>query len=133
MKMHHLKIIVGMIIIITHFFLIFFAMFFLRSDLGGDEMVAVVGMLIPVTASFVTAIVKDGLLNPHKVQRRGNEKTLNFWFIFISIFFPIMLFAYHFTVMLLFHGQNIDNINAYIASGEGVVGVYVGFIVGKIY
>lgn len=134
MKKRQLANIIGIIMIIFHFTIIFLVIYYSKKDkFIPQEMTITLGMIIPMFAVYITSIIKDFIQNQ---SSNSLGKKLNTPFVFISFFIPLlyMVFVLFIIIDQANNGtQEFEEFVKMLTIAETMFGVFTGYIISDLF
>jgi hypothetical protein len=127
-----LKSIVGIYLIVAHASAIL-TVFYLRRYLELSVQFELVSIMTPVFTVHTSAVVKDFIRNQASVR---SPERVNFNFVFISLFFPVILTLSLFCVLIAYPLNiidSVDNLRRAVLGCEICFGGYLGLLTESLF
>jgi hypothetical protein len=132
MKQYVLKSIVSSIILVGHFSIIILILeMYFRGGFTFSEATSTISIFLPITSVYISAIVKDIIVNREIDQR--TQKTYSLGFVIISCTITLMFIIYLLTIIIV-KAYNLgiadfDQFKTLLVLGETIFAAYIGQIV----
>jgi len=120
---------VGLFMVISHFAIILFIIGMRLLERFDDDTLKVsLPIVLPLFASYSTAVVKNFIQNKHKIVDRS--KAINSTASFISLFIPAVFILLIFLIVLKqsIKPTSVESFAILLGLGESVFGIYLGTI-----
>lgn len=125
----------GLFIVVSHFaaIILVVGLFFARGFLF-EEMTTTLALVVPMFASYTTAIVRYIIKHRHSPESQRNV-SVEFAFLAFSLpsIFVFCVFAMIVSKALNLAFQNFDQFKTLLAVLEGLFGVYIGYFITELF
>jgi|GEM_PF-2554093 len=134
MKKNILGEIIGVVIIIFHFGILFQVMHYFRKDIfQSSEMRTLLGIAVPMFAIYVSTIIKHIIANQSNPDR---GLKVRFTYIFICLVIPLLYCGFCLYAIYDYAAngnQKFEDLVTQFTIAQGVFGVFTGYIVTDLF